>query len=182
MRGLTRQRTNRKSQAGFSLLELLAASIILTVGMLSITGIFALAIGNNGRSKVDTTATMLTQSVMEQVAAVRAGGGPSKVWDCNGTPHTIGYADPSDPYAPGSPLKGSSIDFSQSAVIDYQMDYTVCNSGSKTSVAVYDVRWNVTKLPPNAYLITVAARPQNMTAGRFTFALPVTMRLYVGNK
>jgi type II secretory pathway pseudopilin PulG len=180
MRRIVCRKHGRMSQAGFSLVELLIASIVLTTGMLAIMGIFALAIGNNGRSKVDTTATMVAESVLEQIAAVNSGGGPSKVWDCNNKDTVLGTNEG------GAPLgTDGGINFSASPPppgVDgsvYAMNYVVCTNGTGAP-ATYDVRWNIAKTGYKSTVITVGARPMNMGAARFTFALPVTLRLTVG--
>ena len=181
----------QRQQAGFTLLELMIAALVLTFGLLAITALFATAIGNNGRSRVDSTATMLAQSVIEQITAALALGGPSTVTDCSGNP-PLPVCNPNspDPLCPtgtnGANLSGSSIDFGQTGVpYGYSMNYVVCNGGGEFGTqAVYDVRWNIqpvsTTPPSSSYLVTVAARPQGMQTGRFTFALPVTFRTYVG--
>jgi len=183
--------TTKRQQAGFTLLELMIAALVLTFGLLAITALFATAIGNNGRSRVDSTATMLAQSVIEQITAALALGGPSSVTDCSGNP-PLPVCNPSspDPSCPagtdGANLSGSSIDFTQTSVpYGYSMNYVVCNGGGEAGTqAVYDVRWNIHEIsttpPSSSYLVTVAARPKGMQAGRFTFALPVTFRTYVG--
>jgi len=167
-----------KRQAGFTLLELMIAALVLVFGLLAITALFATAIGNNGRSRVDSTATMLSQSVIEQITAVLARGGPAAVTDC-GQPPTTWAVDTS---VGGATLSGSSIDFTQtSPPAGYHMNFVVCNGGGESGTqALYDVRWNVAQLSTNSYLVTVAARPSGMTPGRFTFALPVTLRTFVG--
>jgi hypothetical protein len=167
-----------RRQAGFTLLETMIAGFVMTFGLLSITALFALAIGNNGRSRVDTTATMLSQSVIEEVTAVLARGGPSSMTDCAPTPTTFFI----NTNVGGADLSGSGIDFSQSSPPSgYFMDFVVCNGGGEQNTqATYDVRWNVAQLSTNTYLVTVAARPKGMVAGRFTFSLPVTFRTYVG--
>ena len=179
------QTRTRKRQAGFTLLELLIAAFVLTFGLLAITALYAIAIGNNGRSRLDSTATMLSQAVIEQITAVLARGGPSSVTDCSQSP-TTWHIETS---AGGANLNGSSIDFTQqqSAIPQpnppdtYYMNYVVCNGGGEFGTqAVYDVRWNITQISTNSYLVTVGARPQNMQNNRFTFALPVTLRTYVG--
>jgi Tfp pilus assembly protein PilV len=174
------QQRKRKRQAGFTILEAMIAGFILTFGLLSITALFATAIGNNGRSRVDTTATMLSQSVIEQVTAVLARGGPSQMTDCASEPTTWFI----DTDIGGAALSGSSIDFTEtSPPSGYHMNFVVCNSGSEAGQqATYDVRWNIAKVSTNTYLVTVAARPKGMAAGRFTFALPVTFRTYVGQQ
>jgi Tfp pilus assembly protein PilV len=180
-------------EAGFSLVELMMAVLILTFGLLAITALFATAIGNNGRSRVDSTATMLSESVLEQITAVLANGGPSSLTDSdpqyaaeNCPAPTTWYIDTN---VGGASLSGATIDFTQaqSAIpqpnppYTYYMNYVVCNgAGEFGTTAVYDVRWNIAQLSASSYLVTVAARPQGMVTGRFTFALPVTMRMYVG--
>lgn len=177
-----RQRRTQKQQAGFTLLELLIAGVILIVGLLAVAALFATAVGNNGRSRVDSTATMLSASVIEQVTAVLARGGPSSVIDCGQPPTTW----PIDTAVGGAALSGSGIDFTQTnPPAGYQMNFVVCNGGGEAGTqAVYDVRWNIQQIstspPSSSYLVTVAARPQGMVNGRFTFALPVTFRTFVG--
>jgi prepilin-type N-terminal cleavage/methylation domain-containing protein len=175
----------KKRQAGFTLLELMIALLVLVFGLLAITALFATAIGNNGRSRVDTTATMLAESVIEQITADLARGGPLQMTDC-GQPATTWYIETDNG---GATLSGSSIDFTQlqSAIPqpnppkNYYMNFVVCNGGGEAGTqAVYDVRWNIAQISTNSYLVTVAARPSGMTPGRFTFALPVTFRTYVG--
>jgi Tfp pilus assembly protein PilV len=173
-----RHRRRRKQQAGFTLLELMIAGLILIIGLLAITALFATAIGNNGRSRVDSTATMLSQSVIEQITAVLARGGPSAMTDCGQSPTTWAI----DTSVGGANLSGSSIDFTQtSPPAGYQMNFVVCNGGGEAGTqSLYDVRWNIAQISTNSYLVTVAARPQNMSNQRFTFALPVTLRTFVG--
>jgi len=167
-----------KRQAGFTLVELMIAAMILTFGMLALAALFAIAIGNNGRSRVDTTSTMLTESVIEQITAVLARGGPAAVTDCGQLPTTWTI----DTSVGGATTRGSSIDFTQTNPPDgYYMNFVVCNGGAESGTqATYDVRWHIAQVSTNSYLVTVAARPKNMVAGRFTFALPVTLRTYVG--
>ena len=164
-----------------TLIELMIASAVLVFGMLSVMGLLMLAIGNNGRSKVDSTATMLTQGVLEQVSAKLAGGGPGSITDnanCNGT----GTAWTIDS-APGNGAKvaAGKIDFTQAqnaVPANYFMNYVDCNNNVQ---AIYDVRWNVQTIGANGtYLVTVGARPKGNLPTRFSFAIPVTMRAYVG--
>jgi Tfp pilus assembly protein PilV len=167
----------RKSQAGFTLIEVMIAGAVLVFGLLALTALFATAIGNNGRSRVDSTATMLAESVIEQITAVLANGGPASVTDCAATPNTW----PVESSVGGARLSGAAIDFTETSPPDgYHMSFVVCNGGGEApSQAIYDVRWNVS-LVSQTYLVTVSARPQNMAPNRFTFSLPVTLRAYVG--
>ena len=165
-----------------TLIELMIASVVLIFGMLSIMGLLMLAMGNNGRSKIDSGATMLSQVVLEQVGAKLAGGGPGSITDnsaCGagpGTTHII------NEQAGGANLVGGKVDFTeaQAGLIanNYAMNYVQCNNNVKMD---YDVRWNVQIVGANGtYLVTVGARPKNSLPVRFAFALPVTMRAYVG--
>jgi type II secretory pathway pseudopilin PulG len=167
-----------KQQAGFTLLELMIAALVLTFGLLAITALFATAIGNNGRGRIDSTATMLSQSVIEQITAVLARGGPSAMTDCGQPPTTWAISTA----VGGASLSGSGIDFTETnPPAGYFMNFVVCNGGGESGTqAIYDVRWHVTLISTNSYLVTVAGRPRGMTSGRFTFALPVTLRTYVG--
>ena len=181
-----------RAQSGFTLVELMVAVLVLTFGLLALTALFATAVGNNGRSRIDSTATMLSESVIEQVTAALARGGPSSVTDCGGTVWPVCNPNSPDPNCPGGTnganllANSPTIDFTQTNVpYGYSMNYAVCNGGGVAGTqAVYDVRWNIAELSTapasSSYLVTVAARPQNMTNNRFTFALPVTFRTYVG--
>ena len=84
-RTMLRRKLHRES--GMTLIELAIAAVVLIVGMLSIMGVLLVAVGNNGRSKIDSSATMLSQAVLEQLRAKLAGGGPGSLTDnanCNG--------------------------------------------------------------------------------------------------
>lgn len=163
-----------------TLIELMIAAVVLVFGLLSIMGLLMLAIGNNGRSKIDSTATMLTQAVLEQISAKLSGGGPGSITDnnnCDGTGNTWTINDA----AGGATLAGGKIDFTQAqagAGANYFMNYVDCNNNVKMT---YDVRWNIQSIGANGtYLVTVGARPKGGVPIRFAFALPVTMRAYVG--
>jgi type II secretory pathway pseudopilin PulG len=166
-------------ESGMTLIELAIAGFVLVFGMLSLMGLLVIAIGNNGRSKIDSTATMLSQAVLEQLSAKLAGGGPGSISDnanCNGTgtAHTIA----SDPG--GASTSGSGIDFTQaqgSITTNYYMNYVDCNNNVPNT---YDVRWNIQDLGNSTYLVTVGARPLGGLPQKFAFAIPVNMRAYVG--
>ncbi len=161
-----------------TLIELAIAAVVLIVGMLSIMALLFTAIGNNGRSKIDSSATMLTQAVLEQISAKLAGGGPGTLTDnanCNGTGTTFTIL-----YQPGGATLNANgtINFTAAQVANYSMNYVQCNNNVPRT---YDVRWNVQNIKDKTYLVTVGARPAGGNgAAQFSFALPVTMRSYVG--
>jgi type II secretory pathway pseudopilin PulG len=172
-----RNESRRKSQSGMTLIELMIAGAVLTFGLLAVVAVFATAIGNNGRSRVDSTATMLTQAVVEQITAVLARGGPPSMADCGS--HQVGNPWDINTDNGGAALHGTGIDFTEASPPDgYHMDYVVCNGNNQIT---YDVRWNIENMSAGGTrLVTVSARPKNYFPGRFTFALPVSMRVYVG--
>ena len=165
-----------------TVIELLIAGFVLIFGMLAVMGLLMLAVGNNGRSKLDSTATMLNQAVVEQISAQLVGGGPGSITDCRGagTVWPIDTTSGVPPNGAGAPLNGSTIDFTQAAIAGSSMNYVECNGNVQTT---YDVRWNIQTLSANGtYLVTVGARPRGGLPTRFAFAIPVNMRVYVGGQ
>ncbi len=166
---------HRRSESGSSLIEVAIAGLVLLVGMLAVMTLLAISIGNNGRSKVDSTATMLTQAVLEQLtSSLRATGQAASLTDCNGTPWAIDAGV-------GANLSGAKIDFTQSSPPQGSyMNYAQCDSNGN-SRTIYDVRWNVQTLSTHGtYLVTVGARPKGSAGNRLLFSIPVNMRTYVG--
>jgi type II secretory pathway pseudopilin PulG len=172
---------NRRKESGMSMIELLIACAVLVFGLLSVMGVLMVATGNNGRSKIDSSATMLTQAVVEQISAVLEGGGPGSITDCagGGTTWAIDTTAGAPPNGWGATLNGSQIDFTQATPpAGSHMDYVECNGNIQTT---YDVRWNVQTVgSSNTFLVTVGAKPKAGLPDRFGFAIPVNMRVYVG--
>lgn len=184
MRIRARRRTKLHPESGMTLIELAIAGVVLVFGMLSLMGVMITAVGNNGRSKIDSSATMLSQAVLEQISAKLAGGGPGSITDnanCNGTGTTHQIADDIG----GANLNGSNINFTQaqgaiaasSSGAPFYMSYVDCNNNVKMT---YDVRWNIQTLDTNTFVVTVGAKPLNTLPTRFSFSIPVNMRAYVG--
>ena len=111
------KRIGRNRQSGMSLIELMIAMTVLVVGMLALMTLVTTAIGSNNRNKLDTTGTMLAQTVLEGIAAQPAPVGATfTLSDCNpagSTSWTIGTAGGSAIGAAlGAQLDGSgNIDF-----------------------------------------------------------------------
>ena len=177
------RRTKAHPESGMTIIELAIAGLVLVFGMLSLMGVMITAVGNNGRSKVDSSATMLSQAVLEQISAKLAGGGPGSITDnanCNATGTTHQIADE----VGGANLNGSNIDFTQAQTAIaasstgalYYMSYVDCSNNVKMT---YDVRWNIQLLNANTYVVTVGAKPLALPT-RFSFSIPVNMRAYVG--
>lgn len=172
-------------QSGMSMVEVMVATIILMVSSLGVIGLVWSSILMNNRNKVDSTQTMLAESIIEQVNSTIIGSGSSALGDCDGTTWTI------DTTPGGAALSGANIDFSESSPPSgYAMTYILRTPCSPTGdiQASYDVRWHVDivgeaeGLSTNTYLITVGARRQGST-GRVGLveSAPISLRVMVGN-
>ena len=186
--GLVRQamlkhKNGRNPESGITVIEVLVATVILLVCSLSILGLVATSIAMNNRNKMDSTGTMLAQSIVEQIKATIIGSEDSSLTDCLGTVWPI------DTAPGGATLNGSKIDFTETSPPDgYHMVYVVkspCTT-SGTQEMTYDVRWNVSIVgaplsPTNTFLLTVGARTLGHGEGNTFYALPINFRVMVGN-
>lgn len=171
---------------GFSLVEILIAMVILSVGLLAIIGMIVSASLTANRNKVDSTASMLADTVLEQLSAKDVGSaGTFTIKDCVGVDHTVGRTSGAAPAGNGAPLNANKdIDFAAAAVANYQMDFITCGGAGVQNT--FDIRWNVMDMNaamPNgagAYgkLITVSAR-KKVAAGIYNPA--VTLRTVAGS-
>lgn len=179
----------RTRQSGMSLIELMIAMTVLVVGMLALMTLVTTAISSNNRNKLDTTGTMLAQTVLEGIAAQPATAGATfTMSDCNpagSTTFTIATAGAASPGA-GANVTASTgnIDFTQAfsgVTSNYAMQYVTCGvSGAKST---YDVRWNVRTLTTYTKLITVSARQlgASTTGSNLPFfSPPITLRTIAG--
>src|SRR3954468_24465382 len=128
---------------GFSLVEILLAMVILSVGLLAIIGMIVSAAMTANSNKEDTTAAMLADTVLEQIAAKDVTtAGTFNIKDCTGVDHTVGRNPGVAPAGAGAPLNvNQEIDFTAGAVANYQMDFIVCGGAGVQNT--YDIRWNV---------------------------------------
>ena len=175
------RRANGKGKtSGLTLIELLIALSIGAVGLTAIISLFVVAMANNSRSHRDTTSTLLSQSVLEQIVLAGTNGVANiSLTDCAGNVFTINTTGGASPGAGAALTTGGDIDFSQTAPgNNYSMNYTVCRANGQTSV--YDVRWNVLDMDvsgPTVFTrqVRVSAKPKGTTAANFYIA-PVTLR------
>jgi prepilin-type N-terminal cleavage/methylation domain-containing protein len=180
-----RQRNSalRNPKAGFTLIEMLLASVILLVGLTAGIALIIMAMANDSRSKNDTSATVLAQMTIETIAAVPANATTSMtIIDCNPTTssasHTINTTGSGT--GAGAPLTSGIIDFSQSAVIGYSMTYYGCQASTGDRQTTYDIRWNIKTLTANTKLVTVAAKPILGSTNANFIAVPVSLKMIVG--
>ena len=178
---------NGRGQRGFSLIEMMIAMVVLAVGLGALTILFTTAMYTNTKSNKDTTATMLAQTVMEQIDAQSTNGAANfNITDCQGTAWLVNMTPGAAPNGAGATLLPvasntlyGSIDPNQAYAAvpaGYAMQYVHCGANSQQTI--FDVRWNIMSANSNARLVTVQAR-QNSRAnslGGQVFAYPVTLR------
>jgi type II secretory pathway pseudopilin PulG len=174
------------SQAGISLIETLIAMVVLAMSSLGVIGLVWTSILMNNRNKVDSTQTMLAQSIIEQVNSTIIGSENSAITDCAGTTWAISTS----PDPGGSAVSSGNIDFTETDPPDgYHMDYVINAPCSSTGAlqAIYDVRWHVDIVghsegtPTNTYLVTVGAKRKGAQTEGLIDSNPVSLRVMVGN-
>jgi prepilin-type N-terminal cleavage/methylation domain-containing protein len=173
-----RMRTpTRKGQSGFTLIELLISMAVLAIGMGGILLMFTTAMFSNNRNRLDAEATFVSQSVLEQLAAVPTSAATTfNIVDCanNTIPFTL--------VAGGAALDANNnIDWTASAVTNYSKNYVTCGNG--TAQVTYEVRWKVITWNPAGATtanreIIVSSRVTTAAgiAGQLRYALPTTLR------
>lgn len=175
------RRANGKGKtSGLTLIELLIALSIGAVGMTAIISLFVVGMANNSRSHRDTTATLLGQSVLEQILLAGTNNVANiNLTDCQGNVYTINTVGAASPGAGAALTTSGNIDFSQAAPgNNYSMTYTVCRANGQTST--YDIRWNVMNMAMSGTTVytrqvRVAAKPTGSTSANLYIA-PVTLR------
>jgi prepilin-type N-terminal cleavage/methylation domain-containing protein len=145
-----------RQHAGFSLIELLIASFVLAIGVLSVATMIGTSIARNTSSKNDTLAMAAAEQVMEQLKAT-----------------------PFDTLTPGGStlqsdrrllFENPSTGAAYSIVTGYVQSITLANSDTSGRSVSYQVRWNIASAFTDGtgvarlYRITVAARrlPSNL--------------------
>lgn len=177
----------RKGERGMSMIELMISIVVLSVGMAGLMVLFGTAAMTNSRSKNDTTATMLAQTVLDQMAALPASSNATfTITDCTGANFTVATTGSANPGTGATIVAATgNIDFTQAlntVPANYSMQYSVC--GPNGQRAAYDVRWNVITVTANTRMITVSAR--QTTAGStganraLLYMQPITLRTIAG--
>lgn len=176
-------------ESGMTLIELMIAMTVLAVGLAGIMAIVIAALYGNARNRTDTSATLISQMVIEQMGDMPANTDTTfQLTDCAGTVWNINTA------AGGATLKGtnnfpvwvaSDIDFNVAApAAGYSMLYVSCATNGSPGLT-YDVRWNVAK-NGQTKTVVVAARIKGTgatTGGaqNIYFAIPVQLKTVLGS-
>lgn len=179
----------RKKNQGMSLIELMIALTVLTIGLAAVVGLLMTGIASNTRSRLDTGATMSAQAILETIAG-QPGGTDVNMTDCAGNDFVVKTAGPAIGAATGATLMTDGtqrIDFAaqtNAAVpTGYKVIYVGCGpNGSRVS---YDVRWNIQTITAYSKLVSVGAQQlggvaaiNTSTRSRY-FNPPVNLRTIV---
>ena len=192
-RPTTKLARERKGQAGFTLVELMVAMVVLAVGLGALSSLFISAALSNNKNSRNATSTMLAQLVLEQISS-QSPNSTATIFlqDCVGNTWAIATTGGAAPAGAGAQLDTTSTDYSYgginptqayasvppatNVVPGYAMQYVDCGLGG--SVSNYDIRWNVINIDTYTRLITVSARevsPANQLGGK-VYSMPVTVR------
>lgn len=174
------RRPSAAEEAGFSLIEMMIAMIVLAIGILGSMTLVVMAINGDFRSKQQSNSTALAQMVTEKIMSIPAYTAPTlSLTDCTGASYNIATA------VGGATVASSGdIDFTQATVANYYMPYTDCATLGRQ--ATYDVRWHVSAPTDSSIytkILTVSARLKfvktNSTSGS-AFGPVVTIKTLVG--
>lgn len=178
-----RCRTRARSQAGFSLSEVIVASGILATGLVTVAQLFAVSTDANRVARRTSTATILAEQKIEQLRALTWGFDPLGLPVSDFTTNIGVY--PPDP-AGGTGLSASppnTLTTSTTGFADYLDAYgNWVGSGAVTPRgAVFVRRWSIEPLPtnPNNTLIfqVSVTRVNQAAAAPSTVRLPDVIRM-----
>jgi prepilin-type N-terminal cleavage/methylation domain-containing protein len=135
-------------QSGFTMIEMLIATVVMVVGLVGVAQLVPLSISLNSSNRNDSTALVFAQreldAMIDQPISATTFSDPQGVLCPTGSTCNLGNA--ATPKVPvGSPVVMSSdnrpiIDFGQTQVAGYSFNYTDPNDPFGLS---YDVRWAV---------------------------------------
>lgn len=167
----------RLAQRGMTLLELMVAVTVLTIGVGGVAVVIPLAVGRNFANRQQGSSTALAQMTVEKIMAVPAGTTSSTITDCAGNANTVNVT------AGGAALLSSgAVDFTEAqgtsgAPAGYYMNFTLCSTQGQQ--ATYDVRWNI-QTPGQTKLVTVSAKLKSAVNNATILSAPVTIRSMIG--
>jgi len=189
-----------------SIIELLIAMSVLSVGMLGAMAMILAGMQSNSRNKNDSAAVVLDQEILEMFATYQfyPTNGYVVVTDCGTTAASVHWANVvqgttavggagarlyTAATAPRPSMVGD-IDWTQpppafatNGVRGYAMTYQTCNGDT------YEVRWNVMEVNPNASgiaalsMLTVSSRQTSAANARNAtlFAVPTSLHTLIEN-
>jgi prepilin-type N-terminal cleavage/methylation domain-containing protein len=152
------ERSRFSSDAGFSLIEVLAATVVMSVALVGLAQLFALSTSANTTARTNTYAALLAQQKMEQLRGLTWGydilGLPISDYasDTSAAAAISGCAVSAGGSATGlSPSPWGSLQQNMAGWVDY-VDRNGCvlgGGGTAPAGTVYIRRWSVEPLPSN---------------------------------
>ena len=137
----------RATERGFTLIELMIASLVLIIGLAAVATMISYSLTSNLITKNETLALSLAEKELERLKGL----------SINDTLLAAG----------GSTVASNGkISYSGSAVANYSRAVTVTDAYQVGKSANFDVRWNVTDIATNIKKITIAS-VRTGESGRF---------------
>jgi prepilin-type N-terminal cleavage/methylation domain-containing protein len=173
--------TRRKHQSGFTLVELLMATVIVLFGLVAVAQLVPVSVMMNSNNRNDGTALVFAQHEVEALRAqpLTATTFADPAGETCPLGNTCHLGDPTQPnVVVGGPVVPNSsgdpiIDFSAAPVADYSFTYLDPNDPFS---APYDVRWAVVTIV-NAQQVVTGKRiiVGVFRRGMKTVTLPITL-------
>jgi Tfp pilus assembly protein PilV len=136
---------SRKAQEGFSILEMMLATVILLVGLVAIAELVPASILLNYRNRTDSSALVFAQRELDQMIAqpLNPSSSPPSFTDVYGNLCYLG-----DPTQPNTRVGTNVLTFNNVAAIDFNStvanyNFTYPDPTDPSGGAMYDVRWAV---------------------------------------
>jgi hypothetical protein len=134
----------RRRQCGFSILEMVLASAIMMVGIISVVQLVPASLQLNASNRLDTTATVIAQRELDQMLSQPVNLTPPNFTDKDGNVISLGGAG-----SPGAPVimqgQTAQIDFTAAPVAGFSIpQYTDPNDPTG---ATFELRWAVIPQP-----------------------------------
>lgn len=149
--GLEKSRSSASSAAGFSLIEVLIATLILAIALVSLAQLFALSTKTNISARNTTYTAVLAQQKLEELRSLTWG------FDTQGLP--ISDTTTNTAVSPETPAGGTGLAPSPAGTlgantngyVDYvgQFGNKLGGGGAPPAGTVYVRRWSVEPLPSN---------------------------------
>ena len=149
--GLEKSRSSASSAAGFSLVEVLIATVILAVALVSLAQLFALSTHSNMSARNTTYTAVLAQQKLEELRSLTWG------FDTQGLP--ISDTATNTAVSPETPAGGTGLSPSPAGTlgantngyVDYvdQFGNKLGGGGAPPPGTVFVRRWSVEPLPSN---------------------------------
>src|SRR5262245_13688395 len=148
--------SKRNNQHGFTLVEMLIASLIFTVGVLSLMSMVLFALAARYSSRIDSAALKLSQQKLEELKA-----------------HPL--AHPALSISGNALDTGGRIDFSATADPQATVTRQLPLNITRNTMLNFETRWNITNAGQRK-VITVATRK---TGGAISSIEPVNLKVVV---